>query len=686
MKRLKTILHYHSKHFKYIAIITIIYSLININFFPYQSKYSKEETKFEGTITKLKIKENKLTIYIKGKENIIINYYQEDFLILHKNLNIGDTIYIKGTLSTPKANTIPNNFNYKKYLYNNKIYYLVNAQKITKIKNNVSIINHIKNKLNNYIDSNIKKSSPYIKTFILGQKDFLEEEVLSSYQNNGLTHLLSISGLHLSLLIGTIFLILKKLTHRIVTSYIICIVMALIYMLFLNFTPSILRSGIMYILLSINKIYNLKIKTIDLMYLNLIIILVINPFYLVNLGFQLSYLVSYFLILTSYKIKNIHNYFLKLLITSIISTLASFPILIYNFYEINIISIIINFIFIPIISYIVLPLSFICLIVPHLDIILATITTFLEKISLIFSTITITKIIFPKPSYLLIIIYYIILLLSIKNKKFIFIIPIIIFYSQIKIYLDNNFYITFLDVAQGDSAFIRYPHNKLNILIDTGGNYRYETAKSIITYLKSINVKKLDYLILTHGDFDHMGEAIKLVENFKVENVIFNCGEFNELEQDLIKVLDEKKIPYYSCIKELNIDNNKLYFLNKVDYGNENDNSSVIYTKLNNHKFLFMGDTGAEVEKDIIEKYNLKDIDVLKVGHHGSGTSSSEEFINNIVPKYSIISVGKNNKYGHPNKEVLNRLENTKIYRTDKQGSIMFKIKNDKLKIETCVP
>ena len=144
MKRLKTILHYHSKHFKYIAIITIIYSLININFFPYQSKYSKEETKFEGTITKLKIKENKLTIYIKGKENIIINYYQEDFLILHKNLNIGDTIYIKGTLSTPKANTIPNNFNYKKYLYNNKIYYLVNAQKITKIKNNVSIINYIK--------------------------------------------------------------------------------------------------------------------------------------------------------------------------------------------------------------------------------------------------------------------------------------------------------------------------------------------------------------------------------------------------------------------------------------------------------------------------------------------------------------------------------------------------------------
>ena len=189
-----------------------------------------------------------------------------------------------------------------------------------------------------------------------------------------------------------------------------------------------------------------------------------------------------------------------------------------------------------------------------------------------------------------------------------------------------------------------------------------------------------------HGDADHMGEASNIINNLKVEKVIFNCGSYNNLEKELIYVLDKKKIKYYSCIKELNIDNNKLYFLNKVDYGNENDNSSVIYAKLNNHKFLFMGDAGAEVEKDIIEKYNLKDIDVLKVGHHGSGTSSSEEFINNIVPKYSIISVGKNNKYGHPNKEVLNRLENTKTYRTDKQGSIMFKIKNDKLKIETCVP
>ena len=192
--------------------------------------------------------------------------------------------------------------------------------------------------------------------------------------------------------------------------------------------------------------------------------------------------------------------------------------------------------------------------------------------------------------------------------------------------------------------------------------------------------------ISPHGDFDHMGEAINLVENFKVEKVIFNCGEFNDLESELIKVLNKKKILYYSCIKELNMDDNKLYFLNNKDYGNENDNSNVIYIELNNHKFLFMGDAGVEVEEDIIEKYNLQNIDVLKVGHHGSKTSSGKKFIDEINPKCSIISVGKNNRYGHPKKEVLSNLKNSKIYRTDEDGSIMFIIKNNKLKIETCSP
>ena len=151
-------------------------------------------------------------------------------------------------------------------------------------------------------------------------------------------------------------------------------------------------------------------------------------------------------------------------------------------------------------------------------------------------------------------------------------------------------------------------------------------------------------------------------------------------------MLDKKNIKHYSCIKELNIDKNKLYFLQTKEYDNENDNSNVIYTELNGYKFMLMGDAGVDKEKDILDKYNISNIDVLKVGHHGSKTSSGKDFINEINPKYSIISVGKNNRYGHPNKEVLDNLDNSKIYRTDQDGSIMFKIKDNKLNIETCCP
>ena len=132
--------------------------------------------------------------------------------------------------------------------------------------------------------------------------------------------------------------------------------------------------------------------------------------------------------------------------------------------------------------------------------------------------------------------------------------------------------------------------------------------------------------------------------------------------------------------------NYNLEFLNTKIYDNENDSSSVIYLNYNDYKFLFMGDAGVRREKDILDKYNLSDIDSLKVGHHGSNTSSSENFIKNISPKYSLISVGENNRYGHPKDSVLNILRNSKIYRTDIDGSIMFKIKNYKLKIETCSP
>ena len=301
------------------------------------------------------------------------------------------------------------------------------------------------------------------------------------------------------------------------------------------------------------------------------------------------------------------------------------------------------------------------------------------------------KLIFMKPSLFFVIIFYILLIILFKrfNKKlwiiFFLILSFYYFYPDIK---KENYYLAF-DVSQGDSSLLVIGNNVT--LIDTGGkvsddNLSIYVKNRIIPYLKSQGIRKIDNLVLTHGDFDHMGEAIDLVNNFKVEKVIFNCGPYNDLEKELIKVLDNKNIKYYSCIKELNVDKNKLYFLKTKEYDNENDNSNVIYTELNRYKFMFMGDASISTEKEIMNKYKLPNIDVLKVGHHGSKTSSSKYFINEMNPKYSIISVGKNNRYGHPNKEVLENLENSKIYRTDQDGSIIFKIKNNKLKIETCSP
>ena len=183
-----------------------------------------------------------------------------------------------------------------------------------------------------------------------------------------------------------------------------------------------------------------------------------------------------------------------------------------------------------------------------------------------------------------------------------------------------------------------------------------------------------------------MGEASNLTKKFNVKKVIFNNDFYNELETSFIKILKKKKIQYYNNIEKIKLQKCILYFLNTKIYDNENDNSNVVYTEINNYKFLFMGDAGINKERDILKKYNISDIDFFKVGHHGSNTSSSELFINSINPKYSLISVGKNNRYGHPKDEVLDILSNSKIYRTDLNGSIEIKLYKSGYKIRTCPP
>ena len=377
------------------------------------------------------------------------------------------------------------------------------------------------------------------------------------------------------------------------------------------------------------------------------------------------------------------NYFVNMFLTSFIAFLFSLPITLYYNYEVNLMQIINNVIIVPLVSVIIYPLTILTFVFRFLEPVL---NMFIGILKFISNHLIVVNIIVPKVNLIFYFIYSVFLFMFLKTNRKMFILLIFIYTMCLKVkpLLDFNTYVYFLDVGQGDSSLIY--NNREVILIDTGGKDNIKVSDNTIKFLKSTGKSKINYLVLTHGDYDHMGDAINVIENFKVDKVIFNCGKFNDLEKELIKVLDKKNIKYYSCIKELNVDNNKLYFLQTKEYDNENDNSNVIYTKMNGYKFMFMADAGIEKEKDILGEYDISDIDVLKVGHHGSKTSSDKNFIDEMAPKYSVISVGKNNRYGHPNKKVLNNLDGSIIYRTDQDGSIMFKIKKNKLRIETYSP
>lgn len=681
MKRLKYILR-HRYYIKIVALLFLLLVFIYTKVVKRQIIYN-DETEFSGVIYKIKVKNDKTSIYIKAKERLIIETYSQ----INDELKLGDTIYVKGILTIPNNNTIPNIFNYRKYLYNNGIYHIVIATNIEKVANNTNVIYYLREKILTRINKN-STSSHYLKLFILGDNSSLDEDIINSYQQNGISHLFSISGMHISLFAGILLYFLKRLSYSNHYNYAVVILFLVFYSLLVGFSPSVSRSLTMYILYAIDKVLNLKIPRNNIMYITLIILLAINPFLIYHIAFQYSYIISLSLVLFAKNIKSIKNSILKSLYISYISFMISIPICMYHFYKINIFSIILNIVYIPLVSSIIFPLSLISFIVPKVDAILNIFIKIVETSSLFISKFKIGIVYFPKPNLIIIIILYIFIFALLYNKKN-YIIFLLLLLLKNGTYFNNNYEITYLDVGQGDSTFIRFPRNKSNLLIDTGGridsNYKF-TLNRTIPYLNSIGINHIDYLILTHGDYDHMGEAINLINNFKVEKVIFNCGPYNDLENELIKLLDKKKIKYYTCIKELNIDKNKLFFLQTKEYDNENDSSNVIYTELGEYKFMFMGDASSITEKDILNKYNLPDINVLKVGHHGSKTSSSKVFINEINPKYSIISVGKNNRYGHPNKEVLNNLEKSKIFRTDLDGSIMFKIKNNRLKIETFSP
>ena len=684
MLRLKTILQSSNILF-ILCILSLIISFI-ICKIKIDSKYNINDTFIEGILIDSNIDGNKYSFIIKGKEKVKCTYYiqKESDFNKCKNIKLGTELKLQGKLSISSNNTVPNTFNYKKYLYYKHINYIFNVDSISIESTNINIFYKLKNYLKERISS--YDSRAYLSTFILGDKSYLDDSIYNKYQESGISHIFAISGMHISLLVAILLKLLKRIKDDI--KYPIIILFLLLYIFITGISSSILRSSLLFTVIYLNKKLDFNLETIQSFYITIIIILIIDPFRLYDIGFIYSSTISYFLIRYSFILKG--NFILTILKVSILAFIVSLPISINMNYQINILSIFNNLLVVPLISFIIYPLSLITFIIKPLDIVFLNITNVFEYISKYF---LVCNIVIPKLNIFVIIIYYILvyIFLNTYNKKILLIIVFLLTIHKYSYLLDNNTYIYFLDVGQGDSTLIKYKDK--TTLIDTGGKVSFKEDEwkkkkeyfytdTNIIFFRSIGISNIDNLILTHGDQDHAGEAINLVNKFKVEQVIFNQGSIDELENRIISVLNSKHIKYYKDINK--VDN--MTILNTKEYSDENNNSNVIYLEVNNYKLLFMGDAGVDKEKDILEKYNISNIDVLKVGHHGSNTSSSKEFIDKLNPKNSIISVGKNNRYGHPNKEVLNNLSNSKIYRTDQDGSVMFRIKNNKLKIKTCSP
>ena len=680
MLKLRKIL-LHDTLFYIIFTLVVLLTIFRLSIVK-KSIYNTNTKKVEGIVKDIYIIDDKVDITLKAKEDLIVTYYKKDKEQI--NINLGDKILVIGEFTKPASPKIQYLFNYKKYLERKNIYFKVQATSIIKLKNNKNIFYEIKKIIIKRIPNR------YLYTFILGDKKYLDKDVIRSYQENGISHLFAISGMHITLLTGMLSKLLKKMKVSEEQEYFIITIFLINYLIIVGLTPSILRGILFYIFFTLNKLYYFYIKPVNIYLFIISLSLLVNPNYLFDIAFQYSYLISLSLISLSSTLQS-NNYIKSLLKVSIISFIVSIPITIRNFYQINILSIIYNLFYVPLVSIVIFPMSLLVLVIPKLNIIYNIFIIILETTSKFFSKINTLKLVFIKLPDIVYIIYLIVILIFIfsQKKKYLYILLILLtIHFSIPI-ISNNNYIDIIDVGQGDSILIHL--NRKNILIDTGGDTSYSSNKdgeiffnTIYPTLKSNGIKKLDYLILSHGDKDHMGEAKKIVESIDVNKVIFNVGSYNYLEKNLIKTLKRKNIKYYKNIENIYIRNTPIYFLNTGIYNNENDNSNVLYFIVNNYKFLLMGDAGVDKEKDILDEYSIEDIDFLKVGHHGSDTSSSKEFIDIMNPKYSIISVGENNRYNHPKKSVLNTLSNSKIYRTDKDGSIEIKIKSAGYSIETC--
>ncbi|MBS4217086.1 DNA internalization-related competence protein ComEC/Rec2 [Bacillus sp. FJAT-49711] len=656
-------------------------------------------------------------IVISDQEKLLFSYIIQDEsekIILENHINSGTTCLISGELIQPESNRNEFAFNYKQYLYRQNIHWLLVAN--TLVWNECFAAKpSFKYYLQNLRSKGVKAVEnsfpdqliPYASALIFGDRSSFSENTYRSYQQIGVVHLLAISGLHIAIFVGIIYVVCLRLGISKETIYWFLMIFLPIYTVLSGANPPVIRAVLMSLLLLSSKKWRLPITSLDALSISFIIFLFFDPLLIYHAGFQLSYCVTFCLIVSSQTIFAAnHSYLRKMMDTSTVSTLASFPILAFHFFEFSLIGIIANIVFVPFYTAIILP-SILGLFVlkffsdqlfTFLAEILASLINYSEQLASLASTFKFSTIITGKPSMVSIIFMilgaYLYVFLTEKRKpRTIAVLPVtfILLIHISLIHYSPKGEVVFIDIGQGDSTLIKLPYNRGTYLIDTGGQLDFPVQEwqkrkkpfrvgthILVPVLKSKGISKVNKLILTHSDADHIGAAKELLDEISINELIISPNSWqNPLMKNILRIAETYGIPIHEEKAGTAWENKsgKFQFIFPFDEHYEGNNDSlVLFAEFGGLTWLFMGDVEKEGELEIIQAYRRLNINVLKVGHHGSKTSSTSDFVKFVRPEYAVISAGDDNRYGHPHKEVLDVFEenNVQLFRTDKQGAVHY--------------
>lgn len=645
-------------------------------------------------------------------------------------LEYGDLIELKGKYLIPSEARNYKGFNYREYLKTKKIYGTIKLDSFKIIeKNNLNYFSIASNKIRNYIINKSnellpKETSRLLNGILLGDKSEIAEDIIENFKESNLSHLLAVSGVHTGYIILGVTFLLNKSHFSKKWMYVITIFSLVLYMFITNFAVSVVRACLMSIFVLISNLFYRKADLWATISLSLLIILLINPFSINEIGLQLSYLGTIGIILF---VKNIEGILIKIKTNKFLAKLASvpiaaqcmiMPIMALRFNKVSLTFFISNILASPLLGLNII-LGFITIFVSSLSVKIGAIfgvpLNFSLK-ALIFiadftSKIPLSSILVKTPYFITIIFLYIVILSSnyiysngnrnlfqekfyilINHKSFkkvLAIIIVLVILFNLFPAVSQDLKIHFIDVGQGDSCLIIMPNNK-KILID-GGEGKTDV---LLSYLLDRRIKQIDYIMISHFDSDHCNGLIEIIENLKVKNIMISKqAYFSDEYINIANIINSKKINVtyvkqgdsFNITREIKLD--ILYPPEDLEYKDLNNNSIVAKLTYNSFSILFTGDVES-AETNILNSYSTEALrsTVLKVAHHGSKTSSSEKFLEAVKPKIALIGVGENNKFGHPNSEVLQRLNdiNCKIYRTDEMGEITIYInKKGKMKIKT---